>query len=50
MGFTIDNLVSMVLHTLSEEVNLLKCTIGDHKNSLGKFMELYEVPHGRDTN
>ena len=30
MGFTIDNIVSMVSHTLSEEINS-KCPIGDHK-------------------
>ena len=38
--FTINNIVFMVLHTLSEEMNFSKCTIGDHKNNL---INLYGV-------
>ena len=46
MGFTINNIVSMVLQTLSKEINFSKCTIGDHKNSLDKSIESL----GKDTN
>ena len=45
MGFTIDNMVSMVLHTLSEETNFWKCMIGEHKNSLGKSVQSYTKYH-----
>ena len=34
IGLTIDNIVSMILHTLSEKINFSKCIIGNHKNSL----------------
>ena len=47
VGFTINNIISMVLHTLSEEINFSKCTIGDHKII---YTELYEVSHGIGTN
>ena len=44
---TKNNLLSNArgLQTLSEEINFSKCTIGDHKNSVGKsiIMELYKV-------
>ena len=33
------------LHTLSEEINFSKCTIGDHKNSLGKSIWSYTKYH-----
>ena len=34
----------IIVHTLSEEINFSKCTIGDQKYSLGKSI-LYEVQH-----
>ena len=34
-----------ILHTLSEEINFSKCTIGDHKNSLGKPIRSYTKYH-----